>query len=204
MVKTWHILAVLMLASTSVSVTGCGKKQIWNAQTVVTPTLRIQPLEVSVAKSLLYVQTSFVNTGPVPITIDRDRVTVTLPDGRTITRSQGTTTQHTPYFVAPNAEQKVYVDFKAEGFAWKDVADAQVNWTGAVMIDGRPIDVPPTHVSPNPYNAAPAYTPPPPAYTAAPTYTAPGANTAPPAPTYAPPNGPQNGPRPTGTDGRKH
>ena len=160
----WHVLAILTLSLTGSTALGCGKKQIWSAQTVVTPTLRIQPLEVSISKSLLYVQTSFVNTGPVPISVDRDRVTVTLPDGRTITRSQGTTTQHAPYFIPPNGEHKVYVDFKAEGFQWKDVPDAQVNWTGAVMIDGRLIDVPPTHVSPRPYYAAPAYTAPPAVY----------------------------------------
>ena len=196
----WHLLAILTLALSGSSAAGCGKKQIWSAQTVITPTLRIQPLEVSLAHGLLYVQTSFVNTGPVPITVDRDRVSITLPDGRTIMRSSGTTTQHTPYFVPPNGEQKVYVDFKAEGFEWKNVTDAQVNWTGAVMIDGRLIDVPPTHVSPHPYTAAPAYTaPPPPMYTVAPTYTVP------PPPTYVAPTGPQNGPPPAATGtGRKH
>jgi hypothetical protein len=127
-----------------VTLAGCGGGKVyWNAQPVAVQGLVVQPFEVYARGRLLNVRTNVSNQGSLPVVIDRDAVTLILPNGRMISRSQGTFTQHTPYVLAPGATHPVFVDFRSEDFNWRDFPEAQVNWQSAVTVNGMPIAIAP-------------------------------------------------------------
>ena len=149
----------LIGAVTGVAAIGCHHSQVWHSQPIATQYVRIEPTSVMASGERLFVETMLYNTSPETLLVDRDSVTLSLADGRTLARSSGTTSLHQPYVVPPNAAHKVYVDFRAEGFQWRDVSAAQVNFTGALTIRGQIVAVPPMYVSPNLMVAPPRYAP---------------------------------------------
>lgn len=148
-----------------VAALGCGGgKQYWHSQSVVAPgAVRILPTKVTVWGKLLYIDTQVVNDSTVPITVDRDQVTLVLPNGMTLGRSQGTFTQHKGYVVMPGQSHPVNVDFKADGFKWADVGNASVNFGNAVQMDGKALALPLLPVSKFPLAQQPVMAAPAPA-----------------------------------------
>jgi len=149
-----------LLAAVGLAMACGGGRQYWHAQPVTSPTIRILPKKVSVWGKLLYVETDLFNYSGVPITVYRDQITLVLPNGAVVGRSQGTFTQHKGYVVPPGGSHAVHVDFKAEGFKWSDVSIAQVNFAPGVMIDGQPVALPMMPVSPRALPPQPVSPPP--------------------------------------------
>jgi hypothetical protein len=148
-----------------VTALGCGGgKQYWHAQSVVAPgAVRILPTKVTVWGKLLYVDTQVVNDSGAPITVDRDQVTLVLPNGMTLARSEGTFTQHKGYVVMPGQSHPVNVDFKADGWKWSEIGNASVAFGNAVQVDGKPIALPLMPVSKYPLASQPVMAAPAPA-----------------------------------------
>jgi hypothetical protein len=126
-----------------VALAGCSSRTHWHAQPVAAQGLAIRPFQVYGKGALLFVRTLVTNQGPAPVVVDRDTLSLTLPNGQVVGRSQGTFTQHTPYTILPRATRPVYVDFRAEGFDWHSFPEARVNWQSAVTVNGTPIALPP-------------------------------------------------------------
>ncbi len=157
MVRRSFLAAALVVASL-----GCGgSKQYWHAQPVTSAGIRILPQKVTLWGKLLYIDTVVFNDSSVPVMVDRDRVSLVLPDGGVVGRSQGTFTQHKGYIVPPGGRHPVNVDFRAEGFKWADVGNAQVDFSQAVTIDGAPVMLPRMPVSRYPLAQQPITAPPP-------------------------------------------
>jgi hypothetical protein len=134
-------LALLVLAA---AFAGCvGSRQTWTAQPVLAPGIAIQPVQAYRRGRLLFVQTMFVNQTGAPMVVDRDGAVLMMPSGAVLRRSVGTFTQHRPYMIPSGASQAVNVDFRAEGFDWDQVGSVQVNWSGAVSVNGAPVVLPP-------------------------------------------------------------
>src|SRR4051812_32535533 len=92
-----------------VALVGCGgARSYWAAQPIAVQGLVIQPFEVYARGRLLNVRANLTNQGSLPVIVDRDAVTLVLPNGRVISRSQGTFTQHSPYVVPPGATHPVF------------------------------------------------------------------------------------------------
>jgi hypothetical protein len=152
----------LTLAAASVVSMGCHRHQmIWHGQPVSSPVVRIQPTSVIAESDRLWVQTIVYNVGTETVWVERDAITLTLADGQTLP-VRG---HHTGYTLAPHASHKVYVDFESEEFDWRKLPSAQVNWTGAVSIQGQIVGLPPMFVSPQMIVPQPTYVAPPPAAT---------------------------------------
>ena len=106
-----RLLAVFVLASL---LSACGGgKHFWAAQPVNGP-VSIQPEEVWVHHSKLWVRTNVVNGTDQPIMIDRDQIVARLPNGAMVHRASGSATVHAPYVVPPGASHAVYVEFFGE------------------------------------------------------------------------------------------
>jgi hypothetical protein len=123
---------------------GCGGgKQFWNAQPLQAGGILIQPSQVYVNGRRLYVRTTVINQTQAVLTVIRDSVTATLPTGQTVGRSSGSMTLHVPHTIAPGGSHAVHVDFMADGFHWRDYPAVQVNFTGAILANGAPVEIPP-------------------------------------------------------------
>lgn len=145
-----------LLLTLALAVTACGGgKQVWFARPVMTPGVRIEPTQVVARGPLLYVETNVYNQSGVPVTVNRDAVALVLPNGAVLGRSQGTFSQHKGYVIPPGGMHAVHVDFRAEGFKWRDVPSASVDFGRGMFIDGSPIALPLMPVSPNAMPAAP-------------------------------------------------
>jgi hypothetical protein len=82
-----------------------------------------------------------------PIIVDRDQIVARLPSGAVIHRAEGTYSQHAPYMIPPGAGHPVYVEFAGEGFDWRDVPSAQIDFSPGVTANGQPVAVPPLAVA---------------------------------------------------------
>ncbi|HEY2366113.1 MAG TPA: hypothetical protein VGH87_07005 [Polyangiaceae bacterium] len=118
-----------------------GGKHFWAAQPVSGP-VTVQPEEVWAHGGKLWVRVVLVNGTAAPIVVDRDQMVARLPNGAIVHRAQGTYTQHTPYEIPPGASHPVYVEFPAEGWDWRDVPGAQIDFSAAVTSNGQPMPVP--------------------------------------------------------------
>ena len=141
-VSALGVLAVVFCAS-------CGGGRIpWRAAPIQGSGIMVTPTETYVQGHLLNVRTTFMNQGPLPITVNRDAVQLIMPDGRVVARSSGTYTQHTPYVIMPGMSHAVWVDFRAEGWRWQELPGAQVNWGPAVSVNGQPVAIGPMALAP--------------------------------------------------------
>lgn len=136
------LLLVLTLAFTAVACGGRGRD--WNAQPMNSNGIEVVPIRVWVASGKLWFRTEVRNTGPAPIMVDRDAITLALPTGEVLRRSQSSFGGvHTPYMIPPGGSHAVYVEFLQGATHWRDVPQAQLNLTGAITVNGQPIAVPP-------------------------------------------------------------
>ena len=123
-----------------------GGKEYWAAQPTMGP-ISIQPEQVWVHGSKLWVRTNVVNGTDQPIMINRDLIIARLPSGAVVHRASGSATIHAPYVVPPGASHQVYVEFLGEGFDWHDVPGAQIDFSPGVTVNGQPVQVPPLAVA---------------------------------------------------------
>jgi hypothetical protein len=138
------LLLVVVLAALALA---CGGgKRVWAVQPVTGP-VTIQPEEVWVRGGKLWVRVVVVNNTGAPIVVDRDQIVAHLPNGAVVRRAEGTYTQHMPYVIPPGAGHPVYVEFYGEGFNWRDVPNAQVDFSPGVTTNGQPVAVPPLTVA---------------------------------------------------------
>jgi hypothetical protein len=140
-------LALLLVVLCSVLVLACGGgKHLWAAQPVSGP-VTIQPQQVYVRGGKLWVRTNVINGTNQPIMVDRDQIIARLPNGAIVHRASGSTTVHTPYMLPPGAAHAVYVEFFGEGFDWRDVPGAQIDFSPGVTTNGQPMQIPPLMVA---------------------------------------------------------
>jgi hypothetical protein len=139
--RSWLFFAFAM---GSTAAAGCGGgKNYWNSQPLVAGGITIQPIEVYATSRKLYVRTTLVNQTAATVTINRGGITATLPTGQTIPRSVGTYSIEVPYTVPPGGSHAIHFDFESRGFRWRDTPAVQVNFTGAILADGAPVEIPP-------------------------------------------------------------
>lgn len=123
---------------------GCGGGKIpLRAQTVDSADVHVTPMEVYIGGKKLWVRITVQNLSKGTLIVQRDAMTAHLPNGQTLTRAMGSYTMHEPYVLPPGAMHPVYVEFEEQGFKWKDMPSAQIDFTGAVTRDGQPVAVPP-------------------------------------------------------------
>ncbi len=126
------------------TVAGCGGgKIILHAQPVDSPDIHVTPLDVYVGGKKLWVRLQVTNASQGTLILQRDAMTAHLPNGQTLTRAMGTYGMHEPYVLPPGAMHLVYVEFEEQGFKWKDIPSAQVDFAGAITKNGQPVVVPP-------------------------------------------------------------
>jgi hypothetical protein len=123
-------------------------------QPVDTADVHIVPTEVMFSGKKLWVKLIVTNNSKGTIIIQRDQMTAHLPSGQTLTRAMGTYaggwgyaygagyTTHEPYVMPPGSMHPVYVEFEEQGFKWRDIPSAQVDFAGAITRDGQPVSVP--------------------------------------------------------------
>ena len=141
--------SILCLFPLALALGACGHgHQAWLAQPVVAGGIQIQAADAYSDGHRLHVRAMVFNNGPVPIQVNRDAVVAILPDGRSIPRGQGMTSTHTIYTIMPGLSHEAFVDFPAQGFAWRDLPGAQVNWSNGITINGMPVQLPPTVLVP--------------------------------------------------------
>jgi hypothetical protein len=135
----------IFASSLLLSLAACpGEKIVLHAQPLASADVQVSPLELYVDGEKLWVRVLVTNTSQGTITVQRDAMTAHLPNGTVIPRAMGTFgSVHTPYVLPPGGVHPVYVEFAAQGFDWKDVPTAQIDFTGAVTRDGQAVQVPP-------------------------------------------------------------
>jgi hypothetical protein len=122
---------------------GCGRKTTYVATPVTVTPVRIVVGRATADSSRHYVEAQVTNTGDKPMTIDRNGVALVLEDGQVLGRSIGVTSLKKPYQVEPGRTHAVHVDFKAEDFRWKDVRKAKIDWSAAIIVDGKNVPIEP-------------------------------------------------------------
>ena len=129
-----HLPTLLVLAAVSLATPAClGAKESWQALTIYR------------RKDRLFVRVTYTNLTPETVTVDRDAMTLQLPNGRVVPRSLGSTTTHTVYTVPPNGAHAVFIDFRDDEL--EKAHSATVLWNDAVHAGTREIAVPPTPVT---------------------------------------------------------
>lgn len=135
----FSLVFVSILAS--FAATGCaGKKTHLRAEAVAASGVRVSPSNVFSNSSVLVVKVNVINEAGVPILLDTDATRLTLADGRVLSPSSHSRGAKT---IEPRESEQVRIDFRSDGFAWKQVDRAQLNLSGAVLLRGSPTPLPP-------------------------------------------------------------
>jgi hypothetical protein len=103
------ILSTLALACAACS----SRVPLYAPVATLANTLQVRTFDAYARKDRIFVKTVITNVSAQPVVIDRDGFALRLPDGEVLPRGSGTTTQHTPYPLAPGAGRDVFVDFHA-------------------------------------------------------------------------------------------
>ena len=148
------LFCVLILA---VALAGCGGgKIILHMQgPVASNDIHVTPTELMVSGKKLWVKLQVQNASGGTLIIQRDAIVAHLPNGQTLTRAMGSGAwgygygayAHEPYVLPPGAIHPVYVEFEEQGFKWKEMPSAQLDFAGAITRDGQPVVIPPFIVS---------------------------------------------------------
>jgi hypothetical protein len=145
----------------SLALAGCGGgKIILHMQgPVASADIHVTPTELMINGKKLWVKLQVQNAGPGTLLLQRDQIVVHLPNGQTLTRAIGTYgggwgygygagyASHEPYVIPSGAIHPVYVEFEEQGFKWKEMPSAQIDFAGAITRDGQPVTIPPFVVS---------------------------------------------------------
>jgi outer membrane protein OmpA-like peptidoglycan-associated protein len=133
------------MAVALVGSTGCaGKKTHLHAEAVSAGGVRVSPSDVFSNSAVLVVKVNVMNDARSPIVLDTDAIRLTLADGRVLSPSSHAKGAKT---IEPQGSELVRVDFRSEGFKWRDVARAQLNVAGAVLVNGAPTSIPPMELT---------------------------------------------------------
>ncbi len=145
------------VAVLAVTLGGCGGgKIILHMQgPVQSADIHVTPTELMISGKKLWVKLQVQNASSGMLMLQRDQIVVHLPNGQTLTRAIGTGgwgygygyDLHQPYVIPPGAIHPVYVEFEEQGFKWKEIPSAQIDFAGALTRDGQPVAVPPFVVS---------------------------------------------------------
>ena len=130
------ILAAMFLFSVA-----CGGRQVWVGQAVSGP-VSIQPQKAWFEGGKLWVRTIVVNNTGQAITINRDAIIARLPNNTRVPRANSTS--HEPYFLASGGAHDVNLEFEGD---FSNVANAEVDFSPGVTLNGQPMQVPPLVVS---------------------------------------------------------
>jgi hypothetical protein len=126
--------AALLLALTQPA---CGSRVYLEApQATLANTLLVRTFDAYAKGDRVWVKMVVTNVSPQPIVLDRDGFALKLPSGEILPRASGTTTQHTPYPLAPGQGRDVFVDFHA-GHEMESIPGAMLV-VGGIMIGGDP------------------------------------------------------------------
>jgi outer membrane protein OmpA-like peptidoglycan-associated protein len=123
------------------AVTGCaGKKTHLHAEAVAASGVRASPSDVFSNGKVLVVKLNVVNQARGPVVLDKGAARLTLADGRILSPSSRPEAAKT---MDAGATEVVRIDFRSSGFDWKQVAHAQLDLSGAVLVRGAPSAMPP-------------------------------------------------------------
>lgn len=132
-------MALVLVAPLATVTTGCaGKKTHLHAEAVATKGVRVSPSDVFSNGSVLVVKVNVLNRGASPLVIDQDATRLTLPDGRILSPSSHSKTKQ----LDKDGAELVRIDFRSDGFKWKDVTRAQLDLTSTVLVNGAPTPLP--------------------------------------------------------------
>lgn len=134
----------LVLVASVVFGTGCaGKKTHMHAEGVASQGVRVSPSQVFSNGNVLVVKVNVINSASTPVVLDDDAMRLTLADGRIIQPSSHGKSKT----IDPQGAELVRVDFKSEGFKWKEVQRAQLDVSKAVLVRGAPSGLPPIEIT---------------------------------------------------------
>ncbi|CAN5892788.1 hypothetical protein BH11MYX4_BH11MYX4_33660 [soil metagenome] len=125
--------------------TGCaGKKTHLHGEAVAAGGVRVSPSEVFSNSAVLVVKVNVLNDARRPIVLYTDAVRLTPADGRVLSPSSHGKGAKT---IEARESELVRIDFRSEGFRWKDVARAQLDVSEAVRMDGARTSIPPMELT---------------------------------------------------------
>jgi hypothetical protein len=135
---------ILSSALVSLALAGCGgEKIVLHTQPLDTADIHVTATEARIGGKKLWLKLMIQNNGSGTLIVTRDAMTAHLPNGQTLNRAVGSWTSHEPYVITPHGLHPVFVEFEQQGFEWKDVPQAQIDFTNAITKDGQPLSVPP-------------------------------------------------------------
>jgi outer membrane protein OmpA-like peptidoglycan-associated protein len=138
------LLKLVLIASLALSATACaGKKTHMHAEGVASQGVRVSPSQVFSNGNVLVVKVNVINSASTPVVLDDDAMRLTLADGRIIQPSSHGKSKT----IDPQGTELVRVDFKSEGFKWKEVQRAQLDVSKAVLVRGAPSGLPPIEIT---------------------------------------------------------
>jgi hypothetical protein len=147
----------------TVTLAACGGgKIVLHMQPVATASVNVTPTELVISGKKLWVKIIVQNNTNGTLMLQRDQMVAHLPNGQTVARAMGTYGGgwgygyayaggyegiHAPYVLPPGAMHPVYVEFEEQGFKWKDIPSATIDFGNGITRDGQPVAVPPFTVS---------------------------------------------------------
>ena len=135
------LLAIALLAPV---LGGCaGKKTYLHADAVTAGGVRVSPSDVYSNGSVLVVKVNVLNQAGGPLVIDEDAARLTLPDGRILSPSSSAKTKTLDL----RQSELVRINFRSEGFKWKEIRRAQLDLSGALLVKGAPAAIPPIELT---------------------------------------------------------
>ncbi|MBS2014220.1 MAG: OmpA family protein [Deltaproteobacteria bacterium] len=138
------VLFAAALALTLPTATGCaGKKTHMHAEGVQAQGVRVSPSQVFSNGNVLVVKVNVINSAATPVVLDDDAMRLTLPDGRVVQPASHGKAKT----VEPQGSELVRVDFKSDGFKWREVQRAQLDVSKAVLVRGAPAALPPIEIT---------------------------------------------------------
>jgi hypothetical protein len=147
------LICCVALAFAVVATAACGGEKVYlRMQNVDTADVHVVPTEIMISGAKLWVKIMVTNGSQGTLLLQRDQITCHVPNGMTLTRAVGTWGHaygagYAPYILPPGAMHPVYIEFEEQGFKWKDMPSAQIDFNTAITKDGQPVAVPPFTVS---------------------------------------------------------
>ena len=107
--RSLFLLGVVLLA-----LVACSKRvPLYAAATTLPSGVHVRVHQAYIDDDRVYVKMWMMNGTQVPMRVDRDGMSLRLPDGQVLPRSVGVTTRHNVYDLAPGQGHDVFVDFRA-------------------------------------------------------------------------------------------
>jgi outer membrane protein OmpA-like peptidoglycan-associated protein len=137
----FHVCLALLVSTPMTS--GCARRTTLHAEGVGVAGVRVSPNDVYSKGSVLVVKVNVINQAGTPVVLDRAAARLTLADGRVLAPAGR---QERAKTMNPGAQEQLRMDFKSDGFNWKEVAHAQLDLSSGVLIGGAPTPLPPMEI----------------------------------------------------------